>query len=198
MSKPFSSLLRQIHFWGAIICLLPVLVMTVSGVLLLLKKDIEWIQPSSAASSVRVPTVNFDQVLHQLRSQPELEIDSWQDVQRLDVRPGKGIVKARSHNRWEVQLNLGTGEILKLAYRRSDIIESIHDGSFFHRYAKLGLFLPSALLLFVLSLTGAFLFGQRLILKNRKRQRLILLKKSADENNHSSFLETNLQSKVGT
>ena len=167
-------------------------------VLLLLKKDIEWIQPSSAASSVRVPTVNFDQVLHQLRSQPELEIDSWQDVQRLDVRPGKGIVKARSHNRWEVQLNLGTGEILKLAYRRSDIIESIHDGSFFHRYAKLGLFLPSALLLFFLSLTGAFLFGQRLILKNRKRQRLILLKKSADENNHSSFLETNLQSKVGT
>lgn len=43
---------------------------------------------------------------------------------------------------------LATGELLQVAYRRSDRIESIHHGSFFAGdWTKLGLLLPSGLVL---------------------------------------------------
>jgi hypothetical protein len=89
---------------------------------------------------------------------PKAQVESWDDIDRLDVRPGKGMLKVRCKNRWEVQLDTKTGEVLRAAYRRSDLIESIHDGSFFRDRAKLWLFLPSALVLAILWFTGLYLF----------------------------------------
>ena len=72
-----------------------------------------------------------------------MNVQCWDDVNRLDVRPGRGVVKAWLMNGYEVQVDLGTGRVLQTAYRRSDLIESIHDGSFFAGdWTKLGLFLP--------------------------------------------------------
>ncbi len=34
---------RKVHYWGAIICAVPVLVVILSGILLLLKKESAWI-----------------------------------------------------------------------------------------------------------------------------------------------------------
>ena len=69
-----------------------------------------------------------------------------------------GIVKVRAENRWEVQVDAVTGEVLQVAYRRSDLIESLHDGSFFHDMVKLWVFLPCALLLLGLWVSGIYLF----------------------------------------
>ena len=88
----------------------------------------------------------------------EAQIDSWDDIDRLDVRPDKGIVKVRARNRWEIQIDASSGEVCQVSYRRSDLIETIHDGSFFHPLAKLGIFLPAALVLFILWATGIYLF----------------------------------------
>jgi hypothetical protein len=56
-------------------------------------------------------------------------------------------------------VDLGTGRVLQHAYRRSDLIESIHDGSFFGgNWTKLGLFLPAGLMLLFLWISGLFLF----------------------------------------
>ena len=52
--------------------------------------------------------------------------------------------------RWEVQLNADTGEVLHTAIRRSDVIESIHDGSWFHESFKLWVFLPAGIILAIL------------------------------------------------
>ena len=82
---------------------------------------------------------------------------------------GKGVIKVRAKNRWEAQLDQSNGDVLQVAYRRSDIIESIHDGSFFHDRAKLGLFLPASIVLFVLSLTGIYMFFQRQSARRRNR-----------------------------
>ena len=41
-------------------------------------------------------------------------------------------MKVRAKNNWEIQLDLEKGTILKTAFRRSDIIEQLHDGSWFH------------------------------------------------------------------
>lgn len=173
----WSQFARKAHYWGAILCLVPVLIVTVTGVLLLLKKDISWIQPptvklSSATLEKSSPQISFENILHSIQAIPELDIVDWKDVDRLDIRPQKGIVKVRAQNHWEAQLDQVTGEVITVAYRRSDVIEAIHDGTFFHSTAKLGIFLPASIILLVLSVTGFYLFAQRVLANRRKQKRL--------------------------
>jgi hypothetical protein len=59
---------------------------------------------------------------------------------------------------------------LQTAYRRSDLIESIHDGSFFGGdWTKLGLFLPAGAVLLLLWMTGVWMVWFPYINKRRKR-----------------------------
>jgi uncharacterized iron-regulated membrane protein len=153
-----SKLNRVVHRWGSVAIAGPLVVVIATGILLLLKKESDWIQPPTAKGSSDAPSLPFARILDIARTVPEAEIESWEDVERLDVRPGRGVVKVRAVNRWEIQVDTKTGEVLQVAFRRSDLIESIHDGSFFHDRAKLWVFLPSALVLFGLWVTGLYLF----------------------------------------
>ncbi|MGB3183644.1 MAG: PepSY-associated TM helix domain-containing protein [Cyclobacteriaceae bacterium] len=57
--------------------------------------------------------------------------DSAYTLDRIDVRPGKGVAKFRfDQENMEVQVDGGTGEVLNKGPRRADLIESIHDGSY--------------------------------------------------------------------
>jgi uncharacterized iron-regulated membrane protein len=172
---------RQIHYWGSAIIIIPVVIVIGTGLLLQVKKQITWVQPATVKTQIRDLTLNFDQLLTVAKSVKEAEISSWKDVDRLDVRPGKGVTKIRAKNRWEIQVHNKSAEILAVNYRRSDLIESIHDGSWFHDDAKLWLFLPAAIILLVLSLTGLYMF---LIvfpskLRNSRRKRAQINNKSA-------------------
>ncbi|MEL7160222.1 MAG: PepSY-associated TM helix domain-containing protein [Bacteroidota bacterium] len=52
------------------------------------------------------------------------------EIDRIDVRPGKGILKFRFAGRQrEVQVDGATGEVLSTGRRHSDWIEQVHDGS---------------------------------------------------------------------
>lgn len=52
-------------------------------------------------------------------------------INRIDVRPKKGIVKVTFRNNiYGVQIDAATGEVLQIAKRHSDLIENIHDGSY--------------------------------------------------------------------
>ncbi|MCH7962240.1 MAG: PepSY domain-containing protein [Planctomycetes bacterium] len=160
--KPIPKLVnkwsRKVHRWCAIAVALPLSVVICSGVLLQLKKQYDWIQPPMQRGEADVPTIGFDAILAAASAVPEAEIESWADIDRLDVRPGQGIVKVRGKTRWEVQVDTATGEVLQVKYRRSDLIESIHDGSWFHEKAKLWVFLPNGLILLCLLFTGLYLW----------------------------------------
>lgn len=171
MSINWKKFNRQTHYWGAIICALPMLIVIVTGLLLLLKKDIDWVQPPSARGQGHIPEISFEQVLSAASSVDQAQIKSWDDIDRLDVRPSKGIIKIRANNRWEIQIDHQTMEVLQVAYRRSDLIDSIHDGSFFHDKAKLWVFLPSALILFILWVTGLYLFLTTHFAKRNNRKK---------------------------
>jgi uncharacterized iron-regulated membrane protein len=151
---------RRLHRWVAVVVALPFLVVATTGVLLQLKKQVAWVQPPEQRGSdpsARM-AITFDDILAAARSVPAAGITSWEDVDRLDVRPGKGLIKVQGTRRWEVQVDAATGAVLQVAYRRSDLLESIHDGSFFHPLAKLGLFLPAGILVLTLWVTGIYLF----------------------------------------
>ena len=147
--------------------------MLITGVLLLLKKDFGWIQPPSLKGEQAGLGIDFDQTLAVAQTVTEAGIQSWDDVDRLDVRPGKGMIKVRDKNRWEIQIDAHSGAVLQVAYRRSDLIESIHDGSFFGDYAKLWVFLPSALMVVGLWVTGMVLFFHPYVVKSRKRRAVV-------------------------
>lgn len=179
MSRKIKKLSRQIHLWVSLAIFVPVAIVIASGLLLQVKKNNEWLQPPTQQGKAFIPSLSFEQILGTIRTVPEAKIESWDDVDRLDVRPNKGVIKVRSNNNWEIQLDSESGEVLQVAYRRTDAIEAIHDGSWFFEGAKLWIFLPVGLLLFSLWITGlimlfttrfkvAFSPIKKIIFNNRK------------------------------
>lgn len=164
----FNRTTRKVHYWIGIGILVPMLVVVSTGVLLQVKKQSSWVQPEEFRGTGTEPAIGLEEILGIMREHTQFDVATWDDIDRLDVRPGKGVVKVRLHTDWEVQIDLGTGEVMHTAYRRSDLIESLHDGSWFGGdWTKLGVFLPSGVGLFVLTVTGLWLF----ILPFRSRRR---------------------------
>ncbi len=170
MSVSFRKYSRSIHLWLSLVIFIPVIIVIASGLLLQVKKEFDWIQPPTQKAQNSRPTLSFDNVLNAVRQVPQANLNDWDDIDRLDVRPVKGIIKVRGKNHWEVQLNAQTGDVLQVAYRRTDTIEAIHDGSWFFDGAKLWLFLPAAILLFVLWVTGIVMLFTTLKSKYRKNK----------------------------
>ncbi len=127
-------LFRQIHRISSIYLLVFFLIISVTGILLGVKKhsrgylladtaqgttsDLKaWLTTDSLYSIAR-------KVLHD-----SISSDISTEISRIDMRPSRGTVKFQFRNHyWGVQLDGATGELLKLERRRADIIENIHTG----------------------------------------------------------------------
>lgn len=164
-----SKLNRTLHRWGAIIIVIPITVIIVTGIMLQFKKRVAWIQPPTQTGSSGELTIGFDRILEIARSVPAAGVRGWEQIDRLDVRPGKGMVKVRCSNGWEIQIDTKTGAILQVSPRRSDLIESIHDGSYFHPGVKLWVFFPTALIFAGLVISGIYLFLLPSLAKRNRR-----------------------------
>ena len=170
-----SILSRRLHRWGALLTALPLLLVIGSGLLLQVKKQVPWVQPAEQRTPVETPAIGWDLILAAARAMPEAGVTGWGDIDRVDVRPAKGILKVITTSHWEAQLALADGAVLQTAYRRSDLIEQVHDGSFFGDPVKRWIFLPSGILLFGLWLTGLYLWVlPRLTRRKRARQAALL------------------------
>lgn len=160
MAKNWNWWSRKLHRWGAIVTAVPLLLVIATGLLLQVKKQVPWVQPPSQRG--QFANERFDKswqdLLSIVKTVPEAQVGGWKDIERIDVRPGHGAAKVLCKNHWEVQIDLSTGDVLSSTYRRSDLIESLHDGSFFSDAAKLWVFLPNGLILLALWFTGAWLW----------------------------------------
>lgn len=173
---------RKIHRIGAIIIAFPFLIVLVTGLLLQVKKDVSWIQPASVEGTSTIPSISFDTILEVSKSIEEANIDSWEDIDRLDVRPDKGMVKVRSISHWEIQIDTETAQVLQVQYRRSDIIEAMHDGSWFSDAAKYWIFLPTGFIVLILWISGIYMYFIPALNKRRNAKRMAAIKvKSIDE-----------------
>lgn len=156
-----QMLFRKVHHWGSILIAIPLVIMIGTGVLLMLKKEVEWIQPSSQKGVEQniLPMASLQDMFDAALTVEKAGFTTWDELERADLKPGKGMIKFVSKTNWEVQVDTHTAEVLQIAQRRSDVIESIHDGSYFAEWIKLGVFLPVGAVLFVMWLTGLYLFG---------------------------------------
>jgi uncharacterized iron-regulated membrane protein len=167
----FNVFNRRVHYWAGAVVAVPLFIIICTGIVLQLKKHSAWVQPPEQRGTGRAPEIELTGILEALKGRSDLGVDGWDDVKRLDVRPDRGIVKAWLASDWEAQVDLGTGRILQVAYRRSDWIEAIHDGSIFGDAVKLGIFFPTAITLFVLWLGGMWMWIYTLVHKRRVRRR---------------------------
>ena len=107
---------RKCHRWGAILIALPFLLVILTGVLLQLKKQWSWVQPPTQRGQGKMPTITLETMLEAARSQPEVGVQGWDDVDRLDVQPSRGIAKVQARSRWE-ERNPGTWDRFKDSVR---------------------------------------------------------------------------------
>ena len=168
-----NRLLRQLHYWTSIVLAAPLAVMIGAGLFLMLKKEVDWIQPATMRGSIenQAPSLPMDALLAAAIAQPEAQIAGWEDIDRIDVRIERGMAKILARSGWEIQIDTATGDVLSVEYRRSDLIESLHDGSFFADWVKLFIFFPAGILLLGMYLTGMYLFVFPQVVKWRLRNR---------------------------
>ncbi len=163
---------RKLHYWGAAIIALPLLLLIGSGLLLQMKKHWAWVQPVEHRGSTKAPVIELSDILRAIREHkhPNVAVQTWDDIKRLDVRPDRGVAKATLQNDYEVQVDTGTGRVMQVAYRRSDWIETLHDGTFIGDWFKLGIVLPSALVLLFLWGSGIWMWLYPFIGRRRVRR----------------------------
>ena len=127
-----------LHRWLGIAAGLILMMVSITGFLLLVKKDYDWIQPPTmecAEGSIdelqplpKVYEAVFALGLPQFRSEA--------DIARIDFRPRKRLHKVVSkHDDLEVQVCAITLKTSEPRERRSDWLESLHDGSWFGDFA---------------------------------------------------------------
>jgi hypothetical protein len=140
---------RKLHYWGSALIAVPLLVVIGSGIVLQLKKDWSWVQPVEQRGREAAPHIELTDILTAIKTHqhPEVRVSGWQDVKRLDVRPDRGVAKATLMNDWEVQIDTTDGRVMQVAYRRSDWLEALHDGSIVNDTYKMWIVFPSLLFL---------------------------------------------------
>jgi uncharacterized iron-regulated membrane protein len=122
------------HKWTGIILSVVLANIAVSGFLLLIKKDYDWIQPTTQSGVQGSPEdfLCIDQVLERTYATGHQAFRWIDDIDRIDFRPGKRVHKIHSkHDHWEIQVDAVNGAILSTATRTSDWLEQLHDGSLF-------------------------------------------------------------------
>lgn len=167
----FNRLNRWIHHWLTLLLALPLGIVVATGLLLQVKKQWSWVQPAEQRGASGAPAIELADLLGAARSGAPGEVRSWADIDRIDLRPDKGLAKITTRARTEIQADLVEGRVLQVAHRRSDLIESLHDGSWFHPQAKYWVFLPAGVALLASWVTGLWMFAWPYVARWRRRQR---------------------------
>jgi len=161
------------HKWTGIILAVFFMNMSVTGFMLLIKKKVDWIQPPTqkdAAGEVD-NFITTQELFEVVFRQGHPDFQSLDDIERVDFRPGKRVFKVRSeHHHSELQVGAVSGEILSDAWRPSDLLENIHDGSFFAGWVHdwLMLIVPVGMVFLVFS--GLWMWIEPAVRRRRRRK----------------------------
>ena len=165
----------DIHKWAGLILALALAMLAVTGFLLLVKKDFASLQPPtiSGHQGAAERFVTLQDLFKSVFAHGHPDFKSLADIDRIDFRPGKRVHKIRSvHNHREMQVDAVTGKVLVVDWRPSDLLESIHDGSFFGDIVHDVLMPVVAFGLLLMVGTGLYLWIVPTARKWRRRRRL--------------------------
>ncbi|WP_431135198.1 PepSY domain-containing protein [Psychroserpens mesophilus] len=120
---------RKWHRFVAVVLLLFIVIMSVTGLLLTWKDELG-LKPSALHATSNGKTLISLAEIEQKAISYVDSLNLSKEINRIDYRPGKGIAKVRFEDHFtELQIDCYTGTIISKKTRTADIIEMIHDGS---------------------------------------------------------------------
>lgn len=143
--------LRSAHRKVSLAILLPLSVIILSGLILQLRNQSEWIQPKTVSAIGPLEKVMGPEEVFQ-----KLNLTS-QEIEQYIYRPAKKNISIRLVNGEEIQLNPSTGEVMKRAQRRTNFFIDLHQGSILGPFGQYGLYLMSGIGLLFLLISGGLL-----------------------------------------
>ncbi|MDZ4808489.1 MAG: PepSY-associated TM helix domain-containing protein [Bacteroidota bacterium] len=171
---------RWLHRKIAIFLFVFFLLISVTGLLLGIKKQTGLLAPTQKGVSsdlstwLSVDSLKKNAVLYLHDSvSPTLSAT----IDRIDIRPDKGIIKFTFKDHFKgLQLDGTTGKLLSIETRKSDFIEKLHDGSILDKVfgtggeqVKVSYTVIMGCSLFLLILSGFWLwYGPKRLRKQRK------------------------------
>jgi uncharacterized iron-regulated membrane protein len=165
---------RKTHKWVGILLSVVFLNSALTGILLLEKKNYAWIQPPTLTGAERkaedfISTRNLVEIV---LSQDSTNFRSLEDIDRIDFRLDQRVFKVHSkHNYAEIQVDAVTGEILSTAWRPSDLLEDMHDGSYYAGWLHATLMPVAGGGLVLLSVSGIYLWLAAWLRKRRQKRK---------------------------
>jgi hypothetical protein len=175
-----TRLYRRLHTWVAVPLFLFMFLMGSTGLLLGWKKATGLLpKTAKGTSGTSQQWVSLDSLQQVAQRYARQELKLSDEIDRIDVRPQKGIAKIVFVQHFtELQLDCTTAAVLSVTTRRSDFIEKIHDGSILDfllgsdgETAKLTYTTLLALGLLLLSFSGFWLWLNPLRIRRQKHAR---------------------------
>jgi uncharacterized iron-regulated membrane protein len=147
------------HKWTGVVLAVVFLNFAATGFLLLMKQRFDWVQPPTrrGAEGALAQVIPMERVLGIALARGIEGLASPDDVDRVDFRPDRRVFKVVSKGYDEVQVDAITGAVLSEDWRPSDLLEDLHDGSFFAAAAHAWLMPLAAVGLFFLVGSGLYL-----------------------------------------
>ena len=160
---------RGFHRLAGVMAAAPFLIVILTGIPLLLRQELDWVQPKAATGSVigSVSQLSLQQVFEAAKADPAAGITSAKDVSTLEYRPSRGAWSVRTKEGYEVQIDGRDARVLSSAPRRTSWLIELHQGTWFHPKAMVWVFLPSALLVLSLWFTGMWLWIKPYLVRRR-------------------------------
>jgi len=142
---------RRLHRIVALIILLPLIIVSVTGIVLLVRNQFEFLQPATVKSE----PVSGSQLLTFESIAEEFGKDK---IEQIIYRPGRNSMVVRLNDDTEVQIHPQTGDVLKTAKRRTNFIIELHQGSWMGAFGQLGVHMITGLGLFFLIISGIIIY----------------------------------------
>jgi len=129
-------LYRVFHRWLGLPLIIFFFIIGITSILLAWKKKVELLPPTTKSQSkIKENWISPSEMIFIAQDAMD-SLGESTVVDRIDIRPDKGITKITFKNHFlEVQIDGFSGEVLSVDTRHSDWIEKVHDGSIIDYYA---------------------------------------------------------------
>ncbi|MGM0945583.1 MAG: PepSY domain-containing protein [Bacteroidota bacterium] len=167
---------RNLHRWLGIPLIIFFFIIGITSILLAWKKKADLLPPTQRSVNAIGDWILPTQMI-QIAEEEMEKLGEDSAVDRIDIRPDKGIAKVTFKTHFtEVQVDGFSGAVLSVGTRHSDWIEKVHDGSILDFYttgdegAKLTYSTLSALGLIFMSFSGFYLWYYPKLIRKLKEK----------------------------
>ena len=157
------------HKWTGVVLAAVFLNVAATGFLLLMKQRFDWVQPPTlrGADGALSDVIPMERVLAVAFARGLEGLSKPDDVDRVDFRLDRRVFKVVSKGYDEVQVDAITGAVLSEDWRPSDLLEDLHDASYFAEAAHFWLMPVAAVGLAFLAGSGLYIVIAPIVRRRR-------------------------------